>query len=35
MRARGAGRSVHDSVIEIKKDLGRFFSNPIKFERRQ
>jgi hypothetical protein len=35
MRVRGAGRSVHDGVIEIEKDFRRLFSDPIKFKGRQ
>jgi hypothetical protein len=35
MGIRGTGRPVHDGVIKIEKDLWRFFSDPIKFERGQ
>jgi hypothetical protein len=35
MRARGAGRTIHDGIIEIEKDLRGLFSDPIKFKRRQ
>jgi hypothetical protein len=33
MGMRGTGRPVHNGIIEIEKDLFRFFSDPIKFER--
>jgi len=35
MRARRTGRPIHDSIIEIKKDFRRLFSDPIEFKRRQ
>jgi hypothetical protein len=35
MGVRGPGRSVHDRIIEIEKDLRGLPSDPRKFERRQ
>jgi len=35
MGMRGPGRSVHDCIIEIEKDLQGLLSDPRKFERRQ
>jgi len=35
MGVRGPGRSVHDRVIEIEKDLRGLPSDPRKFQRRQ
>jgi hypothetical protein len=31
----GSGRSVHDRIIEIEKNLRGLLSDPRKFERRQ
>jgi hypothetical protein len=35
MGARRTGRPIHHRVIEIKKNLYRLSSDPIKFKRRQ
>jgi hypothetical protein len=35
MGMRGPGRSVHDRIIEIEKDLRGLPPDPRKFERRQ